>query len=132
MVENDGRSCDSYKSYDPEETCPRCNSKITSLSNDVRDEFGCGTQVYRMNTANHRIGDIAEDEQCVRNQLTDKDTLLRELAEAAEELILLVDDALSSNRGSLCLQNYARLNDAPINARRAIAKAKEAIGDGKD
>ena len=43
-----------------------------------------------------------------------------DLKNIISELLLLVEDMVSSTRGSLCLQNYARLNDAPLAARRAL------------
>lgn len=46
-----------------------------------------------------------------------------ELLEATKELLLLVDDFMP-NIGKCCIQNYQRLNEAPLAARAAIAQAE--------
>ena len=48
-----------------------------------------------------------------------------DLLEALKEMTALYDDILKSNNiGKMCFQNYARLNEAPMLARQAIAKAE--------
>jgi len=50
-------------------------------------------------------------------------TKLAESEEIIAELLNLVDDfCKSNNMGKLVLQNYARLNDAPRNARAFLDK----------
>lgn len=43
-----------------------------------------------------------------------------ELREVVKELLLVIDDFIP-NIGNCALQNYKRLNDAPIRARKALA-----------
>lgn len=49
-----------------------------------------------------------------------------ELLNALKELSALLDDIFKSNNiGKLCFQDYARLNTAPMDAKRAIKRAEE-------
>ena len=49
---------------------------------------------------------------------------LPDIYEALGECLLLIEDMMPGVAG-IALQNYQRLNEAPINARKALAKARK-------